>query len=116
MANDEYSTSSPPSNRGILIGLGGGVLLGSLILVTTILPAEFGVDPLGIGDLLGLTELSRAENPFEEQLFNHRSDYVEFELGPFESVEYKYTMDLDAPMVFTWSSDEELYYLSLIHI
>ena len=110
MANNEHLTSSPPSNRSILIGLGGGIVLGSIILVTTILPAEFGVDPLGVGNLLGLTELSRAENPFEEQLLNHRSDYVEFELGPFESVEYKYTMDLDAPMVFTWSSDEELYY------
>ena len=110
MANNDDLTSSPPSNRSILIGLGGGIVLGSVILVTTILPAEFGVDPLGVGNLLGLTELSRAENPFEEQLLNHRSDYVEFELGPFESVEYKYTMDLDAPMVFTWSSDEELYY------
>ncbi len=103
MANNEDLTlQSPPSNKSILIGLGAGIFIGSLILVTTILPAEFGIDPLGVGNLLGLTELSRAEKPFEEQLFTHRSDYVEFELGPFESVEYKYTMDLDAPMVFTW--------------
>ena len=64
MVNDENLTSSPPSNKSILMGLGGGILLGSLILVTAILPAEFGVDPLGVGNLLGLTELSREENPF----------------------------------------------------
>ena len=76
MANNEDLTSSPPSNRSILVGTGGGIVLGSVILVTTILPAEFGVDPLGVGNLLGLTELSRAENPFEEQLLIHRLDYV----------------------------------------
>ena len=65
--NEDLTSSSPPSNKSILIGLGGGILIGSLILVTTILPAEFGVDPLGVGNLLGLTELSRAENPYEEQ-------------------------------------------------
>ena len=67
MVNDEMLRSSPPSNKSILMGLGGGSLLGSLILVTAILPAEFGVDPIGVGNLLGLTELSREVNPFEEQ-------------------------------------------------
>ena len=55
MVNDENLTSSPPSNKSILMGLGGGILLGSLILVTAILPAEFGVDPLGAVSYTHLT-------------------------------------------------------------
>lgn len=81
-----------------------------LVLLAFILPAEFGQDPLGTGGLLGLTALSRDANPFEEQVEVHREDYVEFELGPFQSVEYKYLMDQDAPLVFSWLADGEVYY------
>ena len=107
---NEPDKIKPPSPRNILIAMGVALGIGLLVLLTTILPAEFGVDPLGIGNLTGLTDLSRTENPFEEQLEIHRSDYVEFELESFQSVEYKYTMDLDAPMVFTWVADREVYF------
>lgn len=103
-------SSQPPAPRNILIAAGIALVVALLVLVTTILPAEFGTDPLGTGRLLGLTALSADENPFEEQLEAHRTDYVEFELGPFQSVEYKYTLDLDAPMVFSWIADAEVYF------
>ncbi|HAR89745.1 MAG TPA: hypothetical protein DCR45_02085, partial [Gammaproteobacteria bacterium] len=80
-----------PSLKTILIATAAAIGVGTLVLVVAILPAEFGVDPIGTGRLLGLTALSADENPFEEQLIAHRNDYVEFELGPFQSVEYKYT-------------------------
>ena len=108
--DSEENLPSTPSHKNILLSIVGALAVGLLVLLAAILPAEFGIDPLGIGNLTGLTELSRAENPFEEQLEYHRSDYVEFELGPFESVEYKYTMDLDAPMVFTWEANREVYF------
>ena len=104
------ATTQAPSSRNILIATGISFVVGLLVLLVAILPAEFGTDPLGTGDLLGLTALSRSETPFEEQVEMHRTDYVEFELRPFQSVEYKYTMDLDAPMVFTWTSDSEVYF------
>lgn len=103
-------TTETPTPRKILIASGGALAVGVVVLLVAILPAEFGVDPLGTGRLLGLTALSAETNPFEESLELHRNDYVEFELGPFESVEYKYTMDLDAPMVFSWVADGEVYY------
>lgn len=81
------------------------------VLFGAILPAEFGFDPFRIGQVLGITGLSQAEQqPLEEQLLPHRTDFVEFYLEPFQSVEYKYTMDLDAPLVFSWEADAELYY------
>ncbi|MDD9957603.1 MAG: hypothetical protein OXU66_01565 [Gammaproteobacteria bacterium] len=106
----EPDTSQAPSPKTILKATGVAFVVGLIVLLAAILPAEFGVDPLGTGELTGVIALSRAENPFEEQLEMHRSDFVEFELGPFQSVEYKYTMDLDAPMVFTWVADGEVYF------
>ena len=106
----ELDSAPAPSPRNILIATGVSFVVGLLVLLTTILPAEFGSDPLGTGGLLGLTALSAEQNPFEERLEVHRSDYVEFELGPFQSVEYKYTLDLDAPLVFSRVADGELYY------
>ena len=103
-------TSTPPSPKNILIASAIALLVAIAVLFVAILPAEFGVDPLGTGEVLGLNALSRDEMPLEEQLEAHREDYVEFELGPFQSVEYKYLMDLDAPMVFSWTADGELYY------
>ncbi len=102
--------ANAPSPRNILIASAIALGVATLVLLTVILPAEFGRDPLGVGRLTGLTALSNAENPFEEQLEVHRTDFVEFELGPFQSVEYKYLMDLDAPMVFSWVADGEVYY------
>ena len=100
----------PPSTRSILIATAAAFAVGLLVLLVAVLPAEFGADPLGTGRLLGLTALSAEENPFEEQLIPHRTDYVEFELGPFQSVEYKYTLDADASMVFSWQAEAEVYY------
>jgi hypothetical protein len=106
----EPNTTQAPSSKNILKATGVAFVVGLIILLAAILPAEFGVDPLGIGELTGVIALSRSENPFEAKLEMHRTDYVEFELGPFQSVEYKYTMDLDAPMVFTWIADREVYF------
>lgn len=103
-------STEAPSARNILIATAIAFVVGLAVLFIAILPAEFGADPLGTGRLLGLNALSAEENPFEEQLELHRSDYVEFELGPFQSVEYKYTLDLDSSMVFSWVADGELYY------
>jgi len=103
-------SSTAPSPRRIIIATIVAFTVAVAVLFVAILPAEFGADPLGTGDALGLTALSRGENPFEEKLETHRDDRVEFILEPFQSVEYKYTMDLDAPMVFSWLADGEVYY------
>ncbi len=103
-------TGTPPSPKNIIIATAIALVVALVVLFVAILPAEFGSDPLGTGELFGFTALSRDANPFEEQLEVHRSDYVEFVLDAFQSVEYKYLMDLDASMVFSWVADGELYY------
>ena len=107
---NQPENDKPLSPRGILLAVGIAFTVGSAVLAVAILPAEFGVDPLGTGQILGLNALGAETNPLEEQTIPHRTDSVEFELGPFQSVEYKYTMDIDTPMIFSWQSSGELYY------
>lgn len=104
------STQPPHSSSTIVRASIVAFIVAVLLLFTVILPAELGRDPLGTGELLGLNALARGANPFQEQLQGHRTDFVEFELSPFQSVEYKYDMDIDAPLVFSWVADDELYY------
>jgi hypothetical protein len=52
---DPTHTSSSRLLAGGLIALAVAVL----VLVTAVLPAEFGIDPTGVGRLLGLTNLSQ---------------------------------------------------------
>ena len=102
--------AQPPSPKTLMIAGVSAFAVSVVALLAFILPAEFGQDPLGTGGLLGLTAISRGANPFEEQVEVHRQDFVEFELEPFQSVEYKYLMDQDAPLLFSWLADSEVYY------
>ena len=57
------NTHQPPSPRSILIAVGIAFILGSAVLAVAILPAEFGIDPLGTGRMLGLNALAAEDNP-----------------------------------------------------
>jgi hypothetical protein len=50
----------PPSGRRIGLSVLGALAVAGVVLVTAVLPAEYGIDPLGIGGALGFTELNAA--------------------------------------------------------
>jgi hypothetical protein len=50
-------TPEPPSARQILKSTAIALAVAGVILVTIVLPAEYGVDPTGIGRVLGLKEM-----------------------------------------------------------
>ena len=113
---------APPSKRKLLmatlLALGGA----GVILVTTVLPVEYGLDPLGTGKALGLlrappqdqalvapagTEAVNA--PVKQELVTlypapYKIDSVELILEPYEFLEYKYHLVQDAGMVFSWTA------------
>lgn len=112
----------------IALAAAGAMLVAGVLLMAAILPAEYGVDPLGSGKLLGLTSLAKAnaapaageapagQAPPPEELEPTRpgantpqtvalkQDNVTFKLGPFEGIEYKYRMEKGASMVYSWTS------------
>ena len=47
-----------PTKSELLRATGIAVVVAIVILVTTILPAEYGLDPIGVGSSLGLSQLN----------------------------------------------------------
>jgi hypothetical protein len=58
MANTAPAGFEPPSGKKIAVSMGIAFAVALVVLVTFILPAEYGRDPTGIGSQLGITALS----------------------------------------------------------
>jgi len=48
---------NPPSRQKLLKSIAGAIVGAAIILVLVVLPAEYSIDPTGIGKALGLTEM-----------------------------------------------------------
>lgn len=126
------SPSNLPSSgqllRSTLIALGVAILL----LVTVVLPAEYGVDPTGVGRVLGLKEMgeikmrlareaaadamadsasasagvrasqSPAATPTRDSTKN---DVATVALNPGQGREFKLTMKKDARVTYHWATE-----------
>ena len=98
------------SNRHILFATITSIVVAGILLITTVLPAEFNIDPLGTGKLLGIAGMSEEQNvgALNKQERPMSSDVFEITLAPFESVEYKYRLEEGATMLFTWAATGDL--------
>ena len=96
---------------------GGRVLRATLLaaaiavalLVLFVLPAEYAVDPLGTGKLLGLSSMSKPDSSAVPSgltatgaITRLKDDRYEIELRPFEGIEYKYRVEAGAGFVYAW--------------
>jgi hypothetical protein len=117
---------SAPSRKKLLIGSAAALAVAGTALVGFVLPAEFGIDPLGIGKALGLTKLSEPGLSEEQERGNKRvgaltlseqppqpeawTDRWQITLRPYEAIELKYTLAEKAPLDFSWTATAPLYY------
>jgi len=77
--------------------------------IAIILPAETSYDPLGIGNLLGLSGLSAPSTQVQTTSRNaHRNHTINFELSPYEFVEWKYQVKEGTVLLYTWSATEDV--------
>ncbi|MEZ5937548.1 MAG: hypothetical protein R3C52_04940 [Hyphomonadaceae bacterium] len=104
--------------RSLAMIVGGGLLAGALIVVGAIMPAEYNVDPLGIGKLSGLSRLwAPDENDFaaggdlklsSSSATPRHSHVVEIPLGAAgwdeEALEYKVHMTPGQAILFRWQT------------
>jgi hypothetical protein len=115
-------TRSLPSVRRLVVATAVACAVAMVILVAAVLPAEYGIDPLGTGSALGLLRSDASEalpavdaagaaglvpqlrGPSAEYGSTHRTDTVEFDLGPYEYLEYKYRLAQGATMVYSWQA------------
>lgn len=116
---------APISKKKLLIG-GAVALVAALgIGVCFVLPAQFGIDPTGVGAATGLIQIANAANTPELQRGAKRkgvltlgesaaepgkTDRWEIELGPYEAIEFKYTLEQGKAMTFTWAATTPLHY------
>jgi hypothetical protein len=59
--------SELPSTTQLLKSTGIAAVVASALLVTVVLPAEYGIDPTGVGSMLGLTEMGRIKMQLAEE-------------------------------------------------
>jgi hypothetical protein len=114
---------APPSVRMLIRTTAIAIAVAAVILVTFVLPAEYGVDPLGTGRRLGLTELASPtirpvemasapgaplapvqQGPLASYPAEFKFDVFEVTLGPYEYVEYKYELQQGASMLYSWTA------------
>jgi hypothetical protein len=125
MMSEQDSTPIAPVQlkvpaRTLAMITGGGLVAGALIVVGAIMPAEFNVDPLGLGKLTGISRLwapdeneidasSGAAGPLARAYdIPLRSDVIEIPLTGFlggaknSELEYKVHMKPGATLVYDW--------------
>ncbi len=124
-----------PSNQRLFKSTVIAIISAVVILVTIVLPAEYGIDPTGIGSVTGLKRMGEIKTTLAEELeadqqgagestgavvpsqieevapvneqgdSDQRTDTMTVTLAANESTEIKLTMAKDASVEFTWSSD-----------
>lgn len=115
-----YQTNTLPSLPQLGKASALAVAVAGLILVAAVLPAEYGIDPSGIGKALGLTQLSGAANKaadvapvaaagaaatLSKSERPLRSDEMSVTLQPGEGAEVKAQISKGEQFVFSWSTD-----------
>jgi len=105
----------------VALAAGAGLLAAGLILVGAVLPAEYGVDPLGIGARLGLTAIGDVQKQIASFETNrakgagavvvvaprerpYHDETVTLAVGPRQSVEYKYRLAKGDALLYSWSA------------
>jgi len=105
----------------ILAAAGAALLAAGLILVMFVLPAEYGVDPLGTGARVGLLDLGVVGQQVEAlgstaasgagettivvpQDRPFKQETVEFKVAPREGMEYKYRLEKGEALLYSWKT------------
>lgn len=120
--------SEPPrrSRRGLILGAAGALIAAAAIVVVAVLPAEYGIDPTGLGKATGLLQIAKPQNPYLAKGLKRTGvftasatplpvaagarDHWEFELAPFEGIELKYVVAQGQSLTFFWSATGPLDY------
>lgn len=99
------------SRPRILAASAVALVVAVALLFVAVLPAEYGIDPLGTGRMLGLTALAGVREIPETQPTapvpaptSFQEDVYKVELRPFEGVEYKYRLESGGSLVYSWEA------------
>jgi hypothetical protein len=130
----------PPSMAKILAATVVMFVVAAVILFVAVLPAEYGIDPLGTGKALGLMDLAKTsaepvipvamaeatiapvlepssdggaptvKGTFIAQSKGYKVDSREYTLDPHEGMEIKYNMKKGAGLIYSWVTNRTVLY------
>jgi hypothetical protein len=106
----DLDSNGLPSNASLLKATLLALSIAGVLLVTAILPAEYGIDPTGLGGRLGLKSLHAAKSahgeatsgPLLESAQAYRNNKMTIVLEPHKGAEIKAVMDKGQRFVFEW--------------
>jgi hypothetical protein len=113
------------SRRTLFKAMAAALVAAVVVLVLFVMPAEYGIDPTGVGGALGLTAISApalapvpppqgdtlaptAMGPVSLYPGQYKYDVRTIELGPYEYIEFKYHLEQGAAMLFSWRADGDV--------
>ena len=105
------------SNATIIKASIFALVVASIIFVTIILPAEYNIDPTGIGKSMGLTVLAGdipddSVKPLlkEEQSSGYQDNQTTVIVPPNKGVEYKFKIVKYGSIIYEWTTNGEPLY------
>lgn len=111
-----------PSTRTLVRSTIAAAALAVAVLVSVVMPAEYGYDPVGVGKVLGLTEMGEIKMALAREAEaddatavltssavpvaeNAWRDSITVTLVPNQGVEYKLSMTKGQQAMYEWSAD-----------
>jgi len=130
MDNNTPTHGELPSTKKLLKSTIVAIGLAAIILITTVLPAEYGIDPSGVGGVLGLLKMGEIKVSLSEKAntdvsVSHSASDIDLKpsnyisqngeitisFKPNEGRELKVTMLKGEEMKYNWHTDgEEIYF------
>jgi hypothetical protein len=93
------------------------IVVAGIVLVTLILPAEYNLDPTGIGQKIGVTVLAQAAEPEVQQSApaEGSNDFqtIEVMVPAGRGIEYKFDMQKFEKMTYEWITDGTALFVDL---
>jgi hypothetical protein len=108
----QFDRGELPSVRSLVLASVVAVMVAAALTVTVVLPAEWGVDPTGLGGPLGLTAMGALKRgaPAAEVAYTFRRDELSLTLQPGQGSEIKAIMRAGDQLVYRWSGGGELFF------
>jgi hypothetical protein len=89
-------------------------VIAAITLVLFILPAEYNIDPTGVGEKLGLTVFNgEASSPSEQKSSDGEQDTVILTVPAGKGIEYKLAMNKFQKVTYEWITDGGELYVDL---
>ncbi|MCY4656578.1 MAG: hypothetical protein OXC80_07155 [Gammaproteobacteria bacterium] len=85
----------------------GSIVTSAVLFTAIVLPAEYSIDPLKVGELLGIKGMSSTSTITLDSKDSARTistHTTSFTLQPFESLEIKYALNENESVLYSWQS------------